>query len=129
MKARTWLALIGIVALALVGCKSNPIYNVEGAPVSTSTSGYNLRDVRNAIQQAGVSLGWQMKDVQPGLIIGTLYVRDHMAQVEIPYNRTSYSIIYRDSQNLGYDGVNIHSNYNGWVQRLSGAINAQLSRL
>ncbi|MDS4028980.1 MAG: hypothetical protein RKO66_02750 [Candidatus Contendobacter sp.] len=129
MKARTWLALIGIVALALVGCRSNPVYNVEGAPVSTSTSGYNLRDVRNAIQQAGVSLGWQMKDVQPGLIIGTLYVRDHMAQVEIPYNRTSYSIIYRDSQNLGYDGVNIHSNYNGWVQRLSGAINAQLSRL
>lgn len=129
MKARTWLALIGIVALALVGCRSNPVYNVEGAPVSTSTSGYNLRDVRNAIQQAGVSLGWQMKDVQPGLIVGTLYVRDHMAQVEIPYNRTSYSIIYRDSQNLGYDGVNIHSNYNGWVQRLSGAINAQLSRL
>ena len=129
MKARTWLALIGIVALALVGCRSNPVYNVEGAPVSTSTSGYNLRDVRNAIQQAGVSLGWQMKDVQPGLIIGTLYVRDHMAQVEIPYNRTSYSIIYRDSQNLGYDGVNIHSNYNGWVQNLSNAINARLSAL
>ncbi|MFO1424684.1 MAG: hypothetical protein U1F70_13745 [Candidatus Competibacteraceae bacterium] len=129
MKARTWLALIGIVALALVGCKSNPIYSVNDAPVSTSTSGYNLKDVRNAIQQAGVSLGWQMKDVQPGLIVGTLYVRDHMAQVEIPYNRTSYSIIYRDSQNLGYDGVNIHSNYNGWIQRLNGAINAQLSRL
>ncbi|MDG4595214.1 MAG: hypothetical protein P9F75_05910 [Candidatus Contendobacter sp.] len=129
MKARTWLTLIGIVALALVGCKSNPVYNVEGAPVSTSTSGYNLKDVRNAIQQAGVSLGWQMKDVQPGLIIGTLYLRDHMAQVEIPYNRTSYSIIYRDSQNLGYDGVNIHGNYNGWIQRLNGAINAQLSRL
>ena len=129
MKARTWLALVGILALALVGCKSNPVYNVEGAPVSTSTSGYNLRDVRNAIQQAGVSLGWQMKDVQPGLIVGTLVVRDHMAQVEIPYNRTSYSIIYRDSQNLNYDGVNIHGNYNGWIQRLNGAINAQLSRL
>lgn len=129
MKVKTWLALVGILALALVGCKSNPVYNVEGAPVSTSTSGYNLRDVRNAIQQAGVSLGWQMKDVQPGLIVGTLVVRDHMAQVEIPYNRTSYSIIYRDSQNLNYDGVNIHSNYNGWIQRLNGAINAQLSRL
>jgi hypothetical protein len=129
MKVKTWLALVGILALALVGCKSNPVYNVEGAPVSTSTSGYNLRDVRNAIQQAGVSLGWQMKDVQPGLIVGTLVVRDHMAQVEIPYNRTSYSIIYRDSQNLNYDGVNIHGNYNGWIQRLNGAINAQLSRL
>lgn len=129
MKLKTWLTLIGILALALVGCKSNPVYNVEGAPISTSTSGYNLRDVRDAIQQAGVSLGWQMKDVKPGLIVGTLVIRDHMAQVDIPYNRTSYSIIYRDSQNLNYDGVNIHSNYNGWIQRLNGAINAQLSRL
>ncbi|KAB2927056.1 MAG: hypothetical protein F9K25_14985 [Candidatus Contendobacter sp.] len=129
MKVKTWLALVGILALALVGCNSNPVYNVEGAPISTSTSGYSLRDVRDAIQQAGVSLGWQMKDVKPGLIVGTLVLRDHVAQIDIPYNRTSYSIIYRDSQNLNYDGVNIHSNYNGWIQRLNGAINAQLSRL
>ncbi len=129
MKVKTWLTLLGILALALVGCKSNPVYDVTDAPIITSTRGYALRDVRDAIQQAGVSLGWQMKDVKPGLIVGTLVVRDHLAQVDIPYNRTSYSIIYRDSQNLNYDGVNIHSNYNGWIQRLNGAINAQLSRL
>ena len=129
MKIRIWLVLIGLLALALVGCRSNQVYNVEGTPISTSTSGYSLRDVRDAIQQAGVSLGWQMQDVKPGLIVGTLYLRDHMAQVEIPYSRSSYSILYKDSQNLNYDGANIHSNYNGWVQRLNGAINAQLSRL
>lgn len=129
MKIRIWLVLIGLLALALVGCRSNPVYNVEDTPISTSTSGYSLRDVRDAIQQAGVSLGWQMQDVKPGLIVGTLYLRDHMAQVEIPYSRSSYSILYKDSQNLNYDGANIHSNYNGWVQRLNGAINAQLSRL
>ena len=129
MKIRIWLVLIGLLALALVGCRSNPVYNVEGTPISTSTSGYSLRDVRDAIQQAGVSLGWQMQDIKPGLIVGTLYLRDHMAQVEIPYSRSSYSILYKDSQNLNYDGANIHSNYNGWVQRLNGAINAQLSRL
>ncbi len=129
MKIRIWLVLIGLLALALVGCRSNPVYNVEGTPISTSTSGYSLREVRDAIQQAGVSLGWQMQDIKPGLIVGTLYLRDHMAQVEIPYSRSSYSILYKDSQNLNYDGANIHSNYNGWIQRLNGAINAQLSRL
>ena len=129
MKIRIWLVLIGLLALALVGCRSNPVYNVEGTPISTNTSGYSLREVRDAIQQAGVSLGWQMQDIKPGLIVGTLYLRDHMAQVEIPYSRSSYSILYKDSQNLNYDGANIHSNYNGWIQRLNGAINAQLSRL
>ena len=129
VKVRVWVTLAGILALVLVGCRTNPVYNVSGAPVITSTRSYKLNDVRNAIQQAGASLGWQMKDVRPGLIIGTLYVRDHMAKVEIPYDRRTYSIIYRDSQNLNYDGVNIHSNYNSWIQNLSAAIDARLSVL
>ncbi|MCB1776455.1 MAG: hypothetical protein KDI50_03360 [Candidatus Competibacteraceae bacterium] len=129
MKFKLWASLIGMLALTLLGCVSNPVYNVTDAPVTTSTRGYQARDVRNAILQAGASLGWQMKDVRPGLIIGTLNLRDHMAQVEISYNRRTYSIVYRDSHNLNYDGVNIHKNYNGWVQRLSTAINSQLSVL
>ncbi len=129
MKLRTLILLVGLLALVLVGCRSNPVYNVTGMPVTTTTRSYKLGDVRAAILQAGASQGWQMKIVSPGLIVGTLYVRDHMAQVEIPYDRNTYSILYRDSSNLGYDGVNIHSNYNGWVQRLSAAINARLSLL
>lgn len=74
---------------------------------------YTTKDVRNAILQAGISLGWQMDDVRPGLIMATLNVRDHMAQVEIPYDRHTYSILYRDSVNLGYNGSSIHSNYTG----------------
>jgi hypothetical protein len=105
------------------------VYNVANAPVTTTTRSHKLGDVRGAILQAGASLGWQMHGVRPGLIVGTLYVRDHMAQVEISYDRNSYSILYRDSSNLNYDGVNIHSNYNSWVQRLSAAINARLSLL
>ncbi|MFZ1642336.1 MAG: hypothetical protein WAV07_13095 [Candidatus Contendobacter sp.] len=137
MKVGTWLTLIGILALMLAGCKSAPVNDVEwswltdveGTPILTSTHNYTLDDVRDAIQQAGVSLGWQMRGVRPGLIIGTLTVRKHMAQVEIPYDRKSYSIVYRDSQNLNYDGVNIHRTYNGWIKRLNDAIKVQLSRL
>ncbi len=129
MKLRMLIPLVSLLALAVVGCRSNPVYNVAEAPVMTSTRSYSTSDVRNAILQAGASLGWQMKDVKPGLIVATLNVRDHMAQVDIPYNRQTYSIVYRDSQNLNYDGANIHSNYNGWVQRLNAAINARISVL
>ena len=129
MKLRALIALVGMLALVLVGCRSNPVYNVSGAPVTTSTRNYSMSDVRGAILQAGASLGWQMKIVRPGLITGTLYVREHMAKVEIPYDRNSYSILYRDSSNLDYDGANIHGNYNGWVQNLSNAINSRLSML
>ncbi len=129
MILKTLVPFVAVLALVLVGCRSNPVYNVSGAPVTTSTRNYSMSDVRGAILQAGASLGWQMKVVRPGLIVGTLYVRDHMARVEIPYDRRTYSILYRDSSNLDYDGANIHSNYNGWVQNLSNAINERLSLL
>ena len=70
-----------------------------------------------------------MNDAEPGLIVGTLNVRDHMVQVDVPYDRRTYSILYRDSANMNYDGGNIHSNYTGWVQRLNAAINSRLSML
>ena len=74
-------------------------------------------------------MGWQMNDAQPGLILATLNVRDHMVQVEIPYDRRTYSILYRDSINMNYNGSNIHNNDTGWVQRLSAAINSRVSML
>ncbi len=129
MKFTVWAGCIGIAALVLVGCKSNPVYNVTATPVMTSTNRYAVRDVRSAILQAGASLGWQMRDVRPGLIVGTLNVRDHMAEIEIPYDRRTYSILYKNSYNLKYDGASIHKNYNEWVQQLNAAINARIGLL
>lgn len=88
----------------------------------------SMDNVTKAIIRAGASLGWQMKKVKDGEIIGTLYLRDHMAQVKIPYNTKDYSILYQNSSNLKYDAEanTIHSNYNGWVQNLDRAIQTQL---
>jgi hypothetical protein len=85
--------------------------------------------MRNAIYRAGIPLGWQMKEVKPGHIIPTLNIRSHMAQTDINYNPNTYSITYRDSSDLNYDGDEIHSNYNGWIQNLDNAIRTQLSML
>ena len=85
--------------------------------------------VGKAILRAGGSLGWVMKKVKDGKLVGTLMLRKHVAIVAIDYSAKSYSIHYKDSQNLNYDGTNIHSNYNGWVQNLNRAIQSQLSML
>jgi hypothetical protein len=50
-----------------------------------------------------------------------------MAKIDIMYDKTKYSIHYKDSKNLNYDGTNIHTNYNGWIQRLDQTIQAQLT--
>jgi hypothetical protein len=70
-----------------------------------------------------------MKPIEPGLIEGTLLLRTHMAKVNIKYDTSSYSITYKESSNLDYDGTNIHKNYNGWIQNLDKGIRSQLSNL
>ncbi len=117
-----------VVTLGLTGCRTAPLYNVEQSPVEVSSQA-TLKDIKKAIIVAGVGLGWRMKENQPGIITGTLNLRKHMAQVEIPYSKTDYSILYKDSVELNYDGSSIHKNYNGWIQNLDRAIQASFSAL
>jgi hypothetical protein len=72
-----------------------------------------------------------MRVARPGQIVGTLNVRSHTAVVDIPYSTKSYSITYSSSQNLKYDEAagTIHSNYNGWIQRLENTIRSRISAL
>lgn len=124
---RIFLALvIGASMIGLGGCRTAPVKNVSDAPVTMSKPTHTLADVKKAIMAAGISLGWQMRDAGPGVIEGTLLLRSHMAQVTIAYTKDTYSITYKNSANLNYDGTTIHSNYNGWVQNLDNAIRTQL---
>jgi len=120
--------ILAVLLVTVVGCRSNPIRNVSSAPVMASGS-YTLANVRDSIITAGQGLGWGMKEMKPGVILGTLFVRTHMAKIEVKYTKKNYSITYKDSAGLDYDGVNIHSNYNGWIQNLESRINSQLSSL
>jgi hypothetical protein len=116
--------------LFAVGCRGNvPIHNVTDAPVAASKPNPSLDEVGKAIQRAGAALGWQMKETKPGHMLGTLNVRKHVAVVDVNYSVKSYSIRYKDSTELGYDGGNIHQNYNGWIQNLDKGIRAQLNTL
>lgn len=119
------LFAVVVFTLGLAGCRTAPVYNVENAPVNTSSKA-SLEDIKRAIVTAGASLGWQMKEESPGHMVGTLILRKHMAKVDIPYSKSGYSITYKDSAELYYDGSTIHSNYNGWIQNLDKAIKNSL---
>jgi hypothetical protein len=120
--------ILSAVAILLIACAPVPIQTVENAPINASSANYDLSDVTNAIQQAGVGLGWQMKEETPGHIVGTLNVRRHVAVVDITYTLDEFSISYKDSTNLKYNaGTNsIHSSYGKWVGKLTKAIDARL---
>ena len=116
------------VVLMLTACRTAPVYNVHNAAIpNTEKAPMTMQDIEAAIVRAGAGLGWNMRPVKPGLITATLNLRSHQAVVDITYDLEDYSIDYKSSINLKYNGTKIHSNYNGWIQNLNNAINAQLS--
>jgi hypothetical protein len=127
-----WKAIVAalIVVVVLPSCRATPIYNVNNASVTAPSGGSYTRDeVKTAILRAGNDLGWEMTPAEPGHLIGTLNIRRHMAQVDIYYDRNSYSIKYKDSANLKYDGSNIHRNYNSWIKNLDEHIRRELTSM
>jgi len=131
-KTLKMIVSVALLAFIFTGCRTSPLQNVQNASFATMDAKKDtMNNVAKAIIRAGATLGWQMKKVQDGEIIGTLYLRDHMAQVKIPYTTKDYSILYQNSSNLKYDATKntIHSNYNGWVQNLNRAIQVQLGLL
>lgn len=121
---------IAVVLVFLTGCRTSAVYNVMNNPVDVK-KGVKDDKIFKAIKTAGLGLGWQVRKVKDGLAEAQLNIRDHMALVEIPYSKESFSIKYKNSSNLKYDAAKntIHSNYNGWVQNLSNAISLQISSL
>lgn len=131
MRITKWATVVvSVLVLLAAGCRGSvPIYNVTDASVAASKPNPSLDEVGKAIQRAGAALGWQMKETKPGHMLGTLNLRKHVAVVDVNYSVKSYSIRYKDSTELNYDGSNIHANYNGWIQNLDKGIRAQLSNL
>lgn len=125
MNSATFKIVILLIAgLALSACTAPPIYNIKSDYMAAPPN-VTLEQVAGAIKRAGIGLGWQMIDKGPGEIEGRLNLRDHVAIVKITFDARNFSIFYKDSTNLNYDGTRIHRNYNGWIQNLEKAILAQ----
>ena len=122
------IAIVSVLFVLLTGCRSTLIMNIDGAPLAVKEK-TTSQEIENAIIRAGRTLGWVMKIKKDGHVLASLYLRTHVAIVDITYDKKTYSIKYKDSTDLDYDGNNIHSNYNGWIENLNRAIQMQLSSI
>ena len=104
----------------------DPISNIENSSITSVNGDLSIDQVEKAIKKACVTKGWRATIKSPGHITATLNVRSHVAIVDIDYNPQSFSITYKDSTNLKYDGENIHRSYNNWIVYLERAIISQL---
>ena len=109
---------------------AKPIQNIvdEPVPLLIDGSSATLDDVKKAIISGCQRKGWNaVLDGDTQIKCSILVRGRHYAEITIPYSESSYSILYLDSRELDYneEKQQIHRNYNGWVIKLSRAINQQ----
>jgi hypothetical protein len=100
-------------ALLIVGCASRPIEDGHHEAVVTSSGRpITMSKLMHAILRAGRQENWQMRHVRHGLIVAAHTKGKYSATVEIPYHSHNFSIVYKDSANLGYKEGKINSHHN-----------------
>lgn len=118
LRTRASLVLVLVIAAS---CRAAPVYDVIQVPFDTQRS-VSMTELGRAIRAAAADRGWTTKTISRGRIEARISTRNLLAVVDISYNRRNFSITYKDSRNLNYDGVNIHSKYNSWVRNLANDI-------
>ena len=129
------IALVAMVALA--GCRAPvPVQNLDnvkyGMSEYTPRKTLTLEDYERAIIRAGSERNWIFEPAGPGHLIGTNDIRGkHKAVVDVTFTTESFSIDYKNSQNLDYNANagTIHPNYNNWVELLKADIQAEIQKM
>lgn len=106
---------------------AKPIENLINIAIPVNIDGTNpdIKLVREAIIAACRKRGWSpVLDGDNVIKASTLIRSKHYAEIEIPFNRSSYSVLYKSSKNLDFNEKKqkIHRNYNKWVILLSNSI-------
>lgn len=120
-------ALILGVLLGCAGCNTAPVLNFDNEPIAYSNISFTRSDVKQAIISACKQRGWVPQVAADDHVVATIVVRgQYRATVDISYTDNSFSIHHKDSQNLKYDGDDIHKSYNRWVALLRNSIQREL---
>ncbi|HEY7638490.1 MAG TPA: hypothetical protein VH814_02110 [Steroidobacteraceae bacterium] len=127
-RARAWSGLLLVSAMVfLMGARQAPLVDPE--PVAVP-AGLKLEQVTKAVKAALVGRTWAVTSEEPGHIVSTLNVREHMAKIDIVYDVRTIKIKYLDSGELMYAEKKgqrmIHHNYLNWVQNLVNDMNRNL---
>lgn len=123
------ILLVCLIAGCLAACNTRPMVNVQNQTIPTSSAGapMTLSLVEESIRAGAQRAGWTTQVLRPGLIEATVTARSHRVVVSIPFDQKSYSIDYKDSDNMKAEGDEIHKKYNAWVLRLSQSIRSELN--
>jgi hypothetical protein len=119
--------LLVVIPSCSIGSR-RPVLNLKNEPLPTLADGstYTKEQVQKAIFEGCKRRGWIAQLKEDGIIEASIIVRENRAKVEIRYDETKISILYKDSYNLHYSNGTINRRYNLWIEYLYSSIIREL---
>lgn len=119
-----------LIVLLSACIRVEPLHNIESEAIVTGSGNTpTIDESRSTILQAVVKKGWTIKKTGPKSFDATLSKGKKIVHITIKFSTTEYSIRYKSSQYLLYDGTSIHRRYNDWIAGLRKNINIGFSLL
>lgn len=133
MKRSVFRALPVLFAITfLAACATEVIHKVDKVNYGYySKTPLTMEKVRKTIELTAKRNGWLLSQEKDGHFIGKRVWGGgkHNIVVDVIYDEQEFSIKYRDSYQMKYDGSWIHNTYNRMVQKLEGDIVASVTAL
>ena len=125
-------AIASLCLLFVLGACAGPMHMVDAQGYGDGPKpGVTLAQVQNTIEKTAKDQGWTLSDVKSGSFVARRAWdgNKHNIVVDVVYDLQDFSIRYKDSKQMGYDGNTIHRSYNRMVRDLEGGIKANVSQL
>jgi hypothetical protein len=114
------------MSLTVLACRTAAIYNAIDVPIASGNP-LTLELVRERIGRAARFQGWDIEDIQPGVVVATKRVGNHAGTSTISFDTSSFDITLRNSTNLQQGPGSIHKLYNRWVKALELSIRQEVA--
>lgn len=124
------VAVLGL--FILVAACTRPMHRVENSSYGWGPQkGVTLAQIQSAIEKTARDLQWELSDIKPGSFTAKRHwgATKHNIVVGVVYDRKAFSIRYKDSKNMSFDGSSIHHTYNDMVSTLQDHIKTNVSTL
>jgi len=123
-------AALGVLLLAAACTQTLKRVNSESYGWGPQ-QGVTLAKVQATMEKTAYDLGWEVVDTKPGSFTAkrSWDYDKHNIAVDVVYDLKAFSIRYKDSKAMGYDGRSIHHPYTVMVAALEDKIKAKVSTL
>lgn len=126
-----WAIYSFFISIMVAACSSR-VNKIEASPYGYgSRTDLKIEQVREPVENAARQDGWELSDVALGKFVAKKEWGGgkHNVVVDFTYTGENFTIRYKDSKNMSYNGALIHETYGRFVKQLQSKVQSDVAQV